>query len=353
MNGKIKTFGEVMLRISPELKGERIFQANQFRIEPGGSESNVAVALSNLGNSVSFITTIPDNNIKHIILRYFRKYNIDIKDIVVKGNRIGMYWTENGMSLRASKVIYDRDNSAFSECKYEDYNWNSILSDSQWMHISGINAALNENICNMAKKLLDEVKRREIYGSIDLNFRNNLWKWVGDRSQIRTIYEELCSKVSLIIGNESDFYDCLGIRYQSRLKSDKELNIEEYNYIINEVFNKFCNLKYVAISLRSSISASENNWQGVLGVREGAEIKIYTSDTYNIIPIEDRVGAGDSFSAGIIHGINNYQGEHQKIIEFAAAFSSLKHTILGDSCEFFEDDVLHLIDTKGSGRIVR
>jgi 2-dehydro-3-deoxygluconokinase len=356
MRDKFITFGEIMLRISPGNKGKRIFQENNFLIEPGGSESNVAVSLSNLGCKVKFITSLPDNYLKHIILRYLRQYGIDVSGIVFSGNKLGMYWTENGISVRPSKVIYDRDNSSFSNSKYEDYNWKDIFEDGKWLHTSGITAALNKSTYEMLSEILKEAKLKGFTNSLDLNYRSSLWNWVNKGSQMYQVYIKLCDLVDLIIGNETDFYDCLGI--DNRIKKGKSHNIDNmsvstYESIADEIFSKFNNLKYMAMSLRKSISASENKWQGMLAARSGNKVRIFESKEYNINGIVDRIGAGDSFSAGIIFGLNKYPGEYQKIIDFATAFSCLKHTITGDACEFFEDDVVYFIDTEGTGRIVR
>jgi Sugar kinases, ribokinase family len=353
MRDKFITFGEIMLRISPYSNGKRIFQESNFRIEPGGSESNVAVSLSNLGCNVKFITSLPENHLKHIILRYLRQYGIDTDGVVFSGNKLGMYWTENGVSVRPSKVVYDRENSSFFNSKYEDYNWKDIFKDGKWLHTSGINAALNKSLSEILIKILNKAKSEGLINSLDLNHRSSLWNWVQEKLEIHEVYKKLCNHADLIIGNETDFSDCLGIGNNTKKGCSQDINISNYESIMYETFSKFSNLKYIAISLRDSISASENKWQGILAERSDNKIKTFESKEYIITDIVDRIGAGDSFSAGIIFGLNKYPGEYQKIVDFATAFSCLKHTVTGDACEFFEDDVINLINSKGSGRIQR
>jgi 2-dehydro-3-deoxygluconokinase len=356
MGNKYITFGEIMLRISPSSKGNRVFQTEDFRIEPGGSESNVAVALANLGCDVRFATFLPDNILKYIILRYLNKYGVDTEKIVISGKKIGSYWTENGVSVRASEVIYDRENSSFFNSGYDDYDWEEIFKDGKWFHVSGITAALNKNKSEMLSKVMKQSKSKKLINSIDLNYRNTLWNWVEGKAQIYQVYNELCSYADLILGNETDYYDCLGIDRKEKNKESenkKEICCSEYKTTVEPVFRSFKNLKYIAISFRDSLSASENKWRGVLAVGVDNKINIYESKEHTITDIVDRVGAGDSFSAGIIFGLNEFNDDYQKIIDFAIAFSCLKHSIRGDACEFFKDDVLHFIETGGTGRIIR
>ena len=350
---KYITFGEIMLRVSPWSSSERIIQTNNFRIEPGGSESNVAISLSNLGYDVKFVTALPDNLLKRSIIQYLKKYNIATENIIGSGKRLGIYWTENGISVRASKVLYDREGSSFSDSKYSDYNWKNIFVDGRWFHVSGITAALNSNMSDLLIKIIKKAKLEGLINSIDLNYRNNLWNWIKEKSEIYEIYNILCNDADLIIGNETDFQDCLGIGGAPGKEWEKHTDISGYEELAEEVFGRFNNLKYLAMSMRNSLSASENKWYGILIRKSGSGVKIFRSKEYIITDIVDRVGAGDSFSAGIIYGLNKYPDEYQKIIDFAAAFSCLKHTIRGDANEFFEEDVLHLIYSKGSGRIQR
>lgn len=347
---KIFTFGEIMLRISPYNKGERVIQTNNFRVEPGGSESNVAIALANLGNEVGFLTKLPDNQLAEVIYRYLRQYNVDVSYIATGGKRLGLYWTENGVGARASFVIYDREDCAFANLTFRDFNWDKINKNAFWFHTSGISPAVSENVSKTLEEIfmnLDE----GIHISIDLNYRTKLWKWVepNNRDLIKTIMLKLCSRAFLLTGNETDFQNALGF---GEIKKSSDI-LEIYSGIAKQSFEKMPNLKYVAVSLRDSISASENIWSGILFLKDKSEIRHFIGRTFNINDIIDRVGTGDSFSAGVIHGILHYAENPQFIIDFAVALSALKHTTRGDASQFKQCDVESVLATAGSGRIIR
>lgn len=341
----ITTFGEIMLRIGPSISSERVVQANNFRIEPGGSESNVAIALSNLGQESQFISQFPENELSKSVVQYLRKHGVSTQNILFGGKRIGLYWTENGTGPRKSFVIYDRENTSFSESTYKDYNWDKILNQSKWFHFSGISPAVSFSVT----KLLENVTNNcPCLYSVDLNYRERLWNWVEKKStEICKVMTTLCSNATLIAGNETDFYNIFGIDSQNKNEDKKYLEIAEKG------FSKFSNTKFIAISNRKSISATLNDWNGYLFVR-GDNIKMFKGFNYHLDHIQDRVGTGDSFVAGIIYGLNNFkEEEHQKTINFAVTLSALNHTTRGDASYFSKKDVFEAIKTKGSGRIVR
>jgi len=349
---KVVCFGELMLRISPWEKTERLFQTNKFRIEPAGSESNVAVNLANLGLKSIFLSSIPKNELGLIIIRYLSKYGIDTSFLREKENtRLGTFWNENGVDLRASYVIYDRENSAFSITKSDEYEWDEIRKECAWFHTSGISPALTREIYEVLKNQLVDFAQNEIPISIDLNYRGKLWKWIpGEKnSQIPKLMEELCSKAYLICGNEEDFQLNLGIDSSNNSKNI----IEHYSSIATQVFKKMPNVQYIAVSLRKSISASVNDWSGLLFTNEKNQLKILKSIDYHLPNIVDRVGAGDSFCAGIIYGLMKKEDDLQYIIDFAVTYSALKHTVRGDVSEFSVEDVEKTMQTQGSGRIIR
>jgi 2-dehydro-3-deoxygluconokinase len=339
-NNKIVTFGEIMLRMSPSLLGERIVKAIDFTIEPGGSESNVAVALAKLGNETVFVSKLPVSNISEKIMRYLKSYSVDTSYIIFGGKRVGLYWTEKGIGPRASQVIYDREYSSFSNIKYTDFDWNGIFKSAYWFHTSGICPALSDDVYKTLKKCMREIKRN-IMVSIDINYRNKLWNWVNKKpSSIHRVMWDFCSRANLITANESDLSNALGLKGKTK-KGDYEL-------MAQECFKQLPNLNYIAINLRESFSASRNKWSGVLFVREKGKITMFKGPEIMITDIVDRIGSGDSFTAGIIHGIINCGRDFQRIVNFAVGLSALKHTIRGDASQFTSEDVENLFDNPGS-----
>lgn len=341
----ITTFGEIMLRISPSISSERVIQAKNFRIEPGGSESNVAIALSGLGQQSQFVTRLPKNELSKSVVQYLRKHEVSTQNILFGGNRIGLYWTENGTGPRKSFVIYDRENTSFSESTYEDYNWNEILKQSKWLHFSGISPAVSRSVSMLLKKITNDCSCPY---SIDLNYRAKLWDWTEKKpKEICEVMTSLCGNATLIAGNESDFINIFSVDSQNK---NEDIRFKE---IAEKIFSKFSQAKYIAISNRKSISATLNDWNGYLFVRDD-NITMYKGLNYHLDHIQDRVGTGDSFVAGIIYGLNNFNsGEYHKTIDFAVSLSALNHTTRGDASYFSKKDVFEVIKTKGSGRIVR
>jgi 2-dehydro-3-deoxygluconokinase len=341
----ITTFGEIMLRINPSLSGERIIQANNFRITPGGSESNVAIALASLGMQSAFVTRLPENELAQMIIQQLKMLSVDTSQILIKGDRVGMYWTETGTGPRNSFVIYDREHSAFSLSVFDDYDFSNLLSSSSWFHFSGISPAVSELVAILLKRA---VQTCSCPYSVDLNFREKLWNWLGkDKANINEVMSGLCERATLIAGNESDFQQIFGIN-----STAKDIN-RCYTEIAEKCFKLFPTAKYISISNRASLSATINNWSGFLFVRDDKQFAFKGAD-YSIDHIQDRVGTGDSFVAGVIFGLNNlFRFSFQETIDFAVALSALNHTTLGDASYFNENDVLKVIKSKGSGRIIR
>jgi 2-dehydro-3-deoxygluconokinase len=340
----VSTFGEIMLRISPKNEGELFTHGKSFLIEPGGSESNVSIALSNLGVPSKFITTLPDNQLSEIVIQYLKRFNVDTSGIKYGGNRLGVYWTENGNGIRGSKVIYDRQNSSFSETSIDEISWESIFQESCWFHFSGISPSLSKNIYDLLDKAISLI---DIKYSVDLNYRSKLWNWVDkDSEKIRNILERLCRKANLIAGNESDFNDIFGMKPGSKVADDY------FHSIAQTCFDRFPLLEYVAISNRESISASHNRWNGYLFTKGGRNT--FKGKTYEIIPIVDRVGTGDSFVAGIIYGlIHKDRFSNQATVDFASTLAALNHSTTGDASRFSPDEVWKVFNTSGTGRISR
>jgi 2-dehydro-3-deoxygluconokinase len=327
----VLTFGEIMLRISPAAKGERIIDAVDYRIEPGGSEANVAVALANLGDRASFMTALPvDNPLAEKTLSYLRYHGVDVSRIVRTSGRMGSYWTETGVGPRNSFVVYDREGSAFSQITPSDLDLRRIMQGIDWFHISGITPAVSRSALDCLEYLLEGMESTTF--SIDLNYRSKLWVWLGGDKKVgaREIMFQLCRRAKVLMANETEMADALGIS-------------------MDETFKLFNDLELLAVSDRKSLSASENLWSGMIIDRAG---KKHQGPSVHLKDIVDRVGAGDSFAAGIIHSC--LKGlSRQDTIDTAVALSALKHTIIGDACRFSEDDVQHFLATSGSGCIVR
>lgn len=341
----ITTFGEIMLRISPSDVADRIIQATDFQIRPGGSESNVAIALANLGLDCAFVTSLPDSTLGQTVLRHLRQNGVNTDYIKLKNDRMGMYWTENGTGPRNSFVIYDRANSAFSQCTYNDFEWEKIFKNTDWFHFSGISPAVSANVANLLEKVVANI---DCPYSVDLNFRKNLWQWLNkDKSEIRKTMLNICSKTTLLAGNESDFQNIFG--FNGRSADEKEAYVE----IAHQCFDTFPNLNFIAISNRVAYSASHNGWSGFLFARDDENF-CYQGLSYNLDNIQDRVGTGDSFSAGIIYGLGKQKEMiYQEVVDFAVTLGALNHTTKGDASSFTAEEVLSVMKSGGTGRIIR
>jgi len=341
----ITTFGETMLRISPSNPAERISQAINFRIEPGGSESNVAIALANLGLKTRFVTALPENTLSQKVIQQLKQFDVDTSQIILQGDRIGTYWTETGIGPRSSFVIYDRESSAFSQASFEDYRWDKIFSESTWFHFSGISPAVSKIVASLLKQAISKCGCPY---SVDLNYRGKLWKWADkDKTTINQAMTELCADATLIAGNETDFLEVFNINSQNNNDDDN------YQEVAKQCFTKFDKAKYIAISNRKSLSASQNEWNGYLFVKNDKQFR-YKGMTYQLDSIQDRVGTGDSFVAGIIYGlILGDKYNYQEVVDFAVTLSSLNHTIKGDASRFSLREVRNAMRSKGSGRIIR
>lgn len=341
----ITTYGEVMLRLSPAETGERIKTAKEFRVEPGGSECNVAIALASLGVTSNFVTRLPENDLSEAILSYLRANKVGVKDIDFGGERIGAYWTEIGNGIRNSFVIYDRIYSSFSDSRITDFEWQKIEAKSEWFHFSGITPALTENVAKDLIALTDSIS---LPYSVDLNYRANLWQWIANSDMsIAQVMTKVCNKAKLIVGNETDCRDIFSIDSKEKHKEQK------YRVIARRMFAKFPNAQFIALSNRNSVSATHNVWSGFLFVR-GNSVEVYEGPTYDLTDIKDRVGTGDSFAAGIIYGLSSRNDfSYQNIVDFAVTLSALNHSTRGDFSTFTVQDVERALVTRGSGRIVR
>ncbi len=338
---KIIGFGDLMLRLNPP-GYKRFIQTDSFDVNYTGAEANVCVALSQYGVDSVFVTKLPENDIARCAVAHMKKYGVNVESVVYGGERIGLFYVEKGASQRASKVIYDRKYSAFSTAKRQDFNWNRILENADIFHFTGITAALSNEMPGILTDALETAKVKNILVSCDLNYRRNLWS----EQNARNVMVNLVKYVDLLIANEEDAEKVLGIAAPNTNVRQGKLDQNGYIDVAKRINDLYGN-KYVAISLRKSMSASDNEWSALLYNNEAA----YFSRKYKI-HIVDRVGGGDSFAAGLIYGICN-GWNNQSIVEFAAASSCLKQTIEYDFNLASLNEIEELIRGDASGRVRR
>lgn len=338
---KIVCFGELMLRLNPE-GYLRFEQADKFMATFGGGEANVAVSLANFGMDASFCSKLPTHAIGNMAVRALRAEGVATADIVRGGERVGIYYIEKGASQRPSKVIYDRKYSAIGMASREDFDWDKILADTVWFHFTGITPALGDNVAEICLDAVKACREKGIKVSCDLNFRKNLWT----SEKAGKVMGELMQYVNVCIANEEDADKVFGIKPDHNDVDSGKLNREGYIDVAKKLSERF-GCEKVAITLRESISANDNNWAAMLYDGE----KAYFSKKY-AVHIVDRVGGGDSFGAGLIYSLlSGY--DMQDTIEFAVAASCLKHSIEYDFNRVSVDEVKALVKGGGSGRVQR
>ncbi len=341
---KIVTMGEIMLRLSTP-NNEKFIQADEFDINYGGGEANVAVSLANYGHDAEFVSALPKNPIGDAAIATLRKYNVGTKHISRSGERVGIYFLETGSAMRASNVVYDRANSSISTAKADEFDFDEIFKDADWFHFTGITPAVSDSAAKLTEVALKAAKKAGVTVSVDLNFRKKLWS----SEKAKRIMTNLMQYVDVCIGNEEDAEKVLGFKPGNTDVTAGELELNGYVDIFNQMCDQF-KFKYVISSLRESFSASNNDWSAC--IMDGATREFYHSKKYHITPIVDRVGGGDSFAAGLICGLCDKK-DFKSALEFAVAASALKHTIPGDFNLVTREDVEGLAGGDGSGRVQR
>ena len=338
---KIVTLGEIMLRLSTP-GNSRFVQVDSFDACYGGGEANVAVSCANYGHHACFVSKLPAHEIGQSAVNALRRYGVDTSYITRGGDRVGIYYLETGASMRPSKVIYDRAHSAIAEAVPEDFDFDKIMEGADWFHWSGITPAISDKAAELTRLACEAAKRHGVTVSCDLNFRKKLWT----SQKAQSIMRPLMQYVDVCIGNEEDAELCLGFKPDSDVEGGNT-DAEGYKGIFQAMMKEF-GFKYVASTLRESFSATHNGWKGM--IYDGKEF--YMSKRYEINPIIDRVGGGDSFSGGLIHGLLTMptQGE---ALEFAVAASALKQTIPGDFNMESAQEVLALAGGSANGRVQR
>lgn len=338
---KVVTFGELMLRLSPE-GYLRFLQSEKYVASFGGAEANVAVSLANYGVDAAFVTKLPKHEIGQTVVNSLRKFGVDTTKIVRGGDRVGIFYCEKGASQRPSKVIYDRAYSAIAMAQKEDFDWDKIFDGVEWFHFTGITPALSDSVAEICEIACQKAKEKRITISCDLNYRNKLWT----KEKAGQVMGKLCAYVDYCIANEEDAKDVFGIEADNSDIYGGKLDRDGYISVAKKLTERF-GFKGVAITLRESKTANDNDWSGMLYTGE----KAYFSKKYSV-HIVDRVGGGDSFGGGLIYSLLN-EKEPQSAIEFAVAASCLKHSIEGDYNMVSVDEVEKLADGDASGRVQR
>jgi len=334
-------FGDFMVSLNPE-GYLRFIQANKFDINYTGAEANVLVSLSMMGMPTEFVTRLPKNDISSSGIAHLKKFGVGVKNIAFGGDRMGLLYLEKGAAQRPSKVIYDRKYSSICTVQTGDFNWDKIFADACWFHITGITPALSESTSEVSIEACRAAKSNGLTVSCDLNYRKNLWT----PEQARATMERLLEYVDVLVANEEDADKILGIRAANTDVNSGKLDYEGYTDVARQINQKY-RVGKIAVTLRTSISASDNEWVAML--YDGGHA--YFSKKY-MIHIVNRVGAGDSFAAGLIYGM--LQGfDAQKTIEFAAAASCLKHSIEMDFNVCTVEEITKLMEGDASGRVQR
>ena len=339
---KVVTFGEIMLRLTPSEPNSRFVQADKYDVIFGGGEANVAVSVANYGDEGVFVTKVPAHEIGQAAVNALRRYGVNTQYIARGGDRLGIYYAENGASMRPSKVIYDRAGSSIAEADPQDFDWDAIMDGADWFHWSGITPAISDKAAELTKLACQAAKRHNVTVSCDLNFRKKLWT----EAKAQSVMTPLMEYVDVCIGNEEDAEKCLGFKPEADVESGNT-DASGYHTIFKQMAEKF-GFKIVVSTLRESRSASDNGWKAL--IYDGTEF--YESKHYEISPIVDRVGGGDSFSGGLIHGLTKWN-DPKKALEFAVAASALKHTIPGDFNLVSKDEALTLANGNANGRVQR
>lgn len=345
MGRRVVTFGEIMLRLStPDFL--RFTQARSFDAIYAGAEANVAIALSHFGTATDFVTRLPSNEIGDACVNYLRQFGVGTDMIVRGGDRLGTYFVEMGAAQRGNKVIYDRANSSLALIKPDMVEWDKVFEDAQWFHWSGITPAVSKDAAYTCMRAVEIAKEKGLTVSCDLNYRGKLWKWGRTAEEVMS---EMMRYVDLIVGNEEDAEKVFGLKAPGVDVTKGKVEAQNYIPVANEMLKRFPHLKFVAFTLRGSISATHNTWSGALY----QDRKMYVGPQYDITFIVDRIGAGDTFSAGLIYGMINFDNDLQKALDFATAASCLKHSLRGDSAIMTREEVEELMKGVTSGRISR
>ena len=306
----------------------------------------MAVSLANYGLETEFVTRLPANDLGDACLQYLRQYNVGTRHVLRGGERLGLYFLENGAAMRGSKVIYDRAHSSFATIQPGMIDWQTVFADAGWFHWTGITPAISQGTAEACLEAVWAARRMGLTVSCDLNYRAKLWKWGRSAGEVM---RELVSCCDVAIGNEEDAAMVFGIHAPGADVLSGQVEADHYRFVCDELARAFPNLKKIAITLRGSLSASHNTWSGLLWDQG----QTYTGNVYDLTPIVDRVGGGDSFVGGLIAGLLRCPQDPQYALNFAIAASALKHTFFGDFNLACLEEVEKLVQGDRSGRVSR
>ena len=361
---RIVTFGEIMARLAaPGFQRLRQALPGTFEVTFAGAEANVAASLAMLGTDVSFVTALPKHALADACIGTLRGLGVDTRHIVrTDVGRLGLYFLETGANQRPSQVIYDREMSSVGLTPGDLYDWQVVFEGAGWLHITGITPAISAAAANAAIDAVQAAKAAGLTVSCDLNFRKKLWRWdpdVAPRQLAETTMRRLLPSVDLLIANEEDCHDVLGIQAGRTDVEAGQLEIDRYPAVACRVADQFPNLQYVAVTLRQSISASHNNWGAMLYDARARQACFAPQQDgvycpYEITHIVDRVGGGDAFAAGLIFALNTPDLTPPAVaVAFAAAASCLAHSIVGDFNYSTRSEIEAVMRGSRSGRVVR
>ena len=340
---KVVTFGELMVRLQP-YDYLRFVQADRLEFTFGGGEANVAVSLANYGAEVAYVTKLPRHAIGQCAVNSLRRYGVDTSRITRGGDRVGIYFNEKGAAQRPSVCIYDRAHSAIAEASRADFDWDAIFAGVDWFHFTGITPALGPNVVEICRDACKAAKAHGVKISCDLNYRGKLWT----RAEARAAMTDLCQYVDVCISNEEDAKDVFGIEAANTDINAGRLNRDGYRSVAKQLADRF-GFEKVAVTLRESHSAFDNDWSAMLYDAKSGEYCFAKKYSLHII---DRIGGGDSFGGGLIYALLNGKST-QDAVEFAVAASALKHSIEGDYNMMNVAEVEKLAGGNGSGRVQR
>jgi 2-dehydro-3-deoxygluconokinase len=329
--GKVVTFGEVMLRFSTQAFS-RFTQATAFDVTYAGAEANVAVSVLNFGIPSLHVTRFPDNDLGHAAAQALRRYGVDTRSILYGDERMGLYFLENGAMQRASRIIYDRFDSAFAHIQPGSVNWDAVFEDASWFHWTGITPAISQGAADVCMEALIAARKKGLMVSGDINYRRNLWQYGKSAREIMPALIEHCD---IVIAGITDMENCASITGDS------------YEKACADFAKRFPAVKRIATTTRESVSSSHNRLSAVLW-----NGRLIGSRQYELTHIVDRVGSGDAFMAGLIFGVLGEMPD-QDALEFATAACALKHSIEGDVNLVSVEEVASLVKGENVGKLLR